>query len=150
IDDESLPEPSHVDLVRAEQIDELDLAVARGIEHGFDVEPAFAGDESEIEPANPGGGGVQHIESVPAEIRFDCAHRLSGLGGKREDGSAIGTGKGCLPQDQHWPLSALELIQEGMLAIGDLGQGLRASAEIIVSVGEIDALTDEPDRYVGL
>ena len=44
----------------------------------------------------------------------------------------------------------LQDLGEGMTALGQLLQGLRAGAEILGLVGQVDALADHPDGHAGL
>ena len=106
--------------------------------------------ETEIEPGHASGGVVQHVEAVPGDCRLDRAHRNRGLGGKRQHRCAIGPRQRRLTQDQHRPLNAFEPFHEGMRAVGDLGERLGAGAEIIVGIGQVGILTDEPNGYFAL
>jgi hypothetical protein len=66
IDDERACEPRHVDLIHAEQEDELDVALGRAVEDSVRVAAIAHGNEAEIERAGARGGCVQHVEPVPA------------------------------------------------------------------------------------
>ena len=90
IDDEGLAEPLHVDLVGAEEIDDFDFAGTGGVEHGPDVETAFARDEAEIEAADARGRRMQHIEAIPGRFRLDRADGDGRLGGERKHRRAVG------------------------------------------------------------
>ena len=71
---------------------------------------------------------------------------IAALAASASTDASVGTGKRAQPDDQHRPLGAFELLQEGMRAVGDLGQCFRTSAEIVVRIGEIGILADQPDR----
>ena len=137
IDDEGLAEPVRIDLVGAEQVDHIDLALLRAIEDRVNVPAPFAGHEAEVEAGDAGGGGVQHAEAVPADVGLDRAHGHGCLGGERQDCGAVGPRKRRLADDDQRPLGALDLLEEGMIAAGELGEGLGTGAEMLVRIGEV-------------
>src|SRR5262249_26587203 len=110
IDDEGLSEPLHVDLVGAEQIDDVELSGGSCVEHAFHVEAAIERNKADIEAADARGRVMQDIEAIPAGP--DRAHRHCDLCGEREDRRAISPRECRLPYDQHRPLGAFELLQE--------------------------------------
>ena len=89
IDDEGLAEPVRIDLVGAEQVDHIDLALLRAIEDRVNVPAPFARHEAEVEAGDAGGCGVQHAEPVPADVRLHRAHGHRRLGGERQHGGAV-------------------------------------------------------------
>ena len=114
IDDEGLAEPVRIDLVGAEQVDHIDLALLRAFEDRVNVPAPFAGHEAEVEAGDAGGGGVQHAEPVPADVRLHRAHGHRGLGGERQDCGAVRPRESRLTDDDQRPLGAFDLLEEGM------------------------------------
>ena len=150
IDDEGAAQPIHVDLVGAEQIDDLDCPLACRIENGAYIEAAWRRDEAEIEARHASSGAVQHIEAIPGDGRLDRAHPHRGLGGKGQHRCPVGPRQRCLTEDHHRSLGAFKLFHESMRAVGDLGERLGAGAEIIVSIGQIGILADQPNGHFAL
>ena len=68
INDESLVEFRRIDLVGAKQIDHLDVAAVGARKNARRVSSAFARQETKIQPADPRGRRVQHIETVPVAV----------------------------------------------------------------------------------
>ena len=65
IDHEGAGETVRVDLVGAEEIEDLDLARLARREDAFQVAAAWSRHKTEIEPADPRRRAVQHVEAVP-------------------------------------------------------------------------------------
>ncbi len=130
IDDERAREPRHVDLIDAEQEDELDVALRRAVEDRVRVAAVGARQEAEIERADARGGRVQHVESVPAAFggRSGGTDHAGGRGDalrEAQDRCAIGAGERALAQDQHRPLGVAQHLREGVRAGGDLFEHAR-------------------------
>src|SRR6185369_3384797 len=143
IDDEGVSEPLHIDLVGPEQIDDVELSGGSCIEHAFHVEAAIVRNKADVEPADARGRVMQDVEAIPAGL--DRAHRHRGFCGKSENRRAILPGECRLSHHEYRPLGAFELLQEGMGSIGDFGERLGPSTEIIVGIGEIGLFADKPD-----
>ena len=132
----------HLDLVGTEQEQHVERA---WLEHAGDVETArsfraFLRDEAEIETADARGGRMKHAEPVPALT--DGTERLRRLDGLRQNRGAVGTGESALPH-QHHRLATL-----GFGRLQELGERVRAGAEIVVAVSQIDALADDADLEI--
>ena len=82
-------------------------------------------------------------------VGLDRANGNRGLGGKRKHAVAIGPGERPLPQISIGR-SAPSSVREGMLAVGDLGEGLGTGAEIVVRDKSDRLLADQPDWHAPL
>ena len=121
IDNEGAAEFVHIELVRTEQPDEIDLALARAVENARHI---AAVDEAEIERANARGRGMQHIETDPTAFcwctcRADGAAVARDLRGDMQDRRAIRARQRTGADDDHRTLRILQNFREGMAAIGD-------------------------------
>ena len=116
----------------------------------FNVPAPFARHEAEVEAGDAGGGGVQHAEPVPADVRLHRAHGHRRLGGERQDGGAVGPRQRRLADDDQRPLGAFDFLEEGMRAAGELGEGLRAGAEMLIRIGEVGLRPDQADGKMPL
>src|SRR6185312_8475794 len=99
IDDEGAAEFVHIELVRAEQPDELHAA-AENAGH------VLAFDEAEIERANARCRGMQHIETNPAAFcrcarRTDSAAVARDFRGEMEDSGTVRTRERAGADDDH-------------------------------------------------
>ena len=117
-------------------------------EHAGDVVAALAGHEAEVEPADPGGGGVQDVEAVP--VVADQRRSARRARGRGEDRGAIRAGERAGAEDQHRPLGLLEALAELVVAAGELGEALRAGAELDHRVGQVRDRADPADREAAL
>ncbi len=80
-----------LDLVGAEQEQEVDAA----LRHRFGGEAVVAGNEADVEAADPGRCSMKHAKAVPAV--GERTDRDRGLGRRREHGSAVGPRQRALP-----------------------------------------------------
>ena len=117
-----------VDLVGAEQEQDLELAPGGGLQHAGHIQAALGRQQAEVEAADPGRRGVQHVEAVPAVL--DHAEALGDLARGRKERSAVREPERALAQDQHRPLGLRQAGREIVAAIGEPGQGLRPGAEL--------------------
>jgi hypothetical protein len=69
IDHEGLAETVHVNLIGAEQIDDVDFALLRPVHDATDVAAAIARHEAKLEATDPRRRIMQQIEAVP--VRTD-------------------------------------------------------------------------------
>ncbi len=122
-----------LDLVGAEQEQEIDAA----LRHRLRREAVLAGNEADVEAADPRRRGVKDAKAVPAVGQRTDRDR--GLGRRREHGGAVGPRQRALPDQPDLPL------QRGRLVVEERGQRVRTGAEIGVIVGEIGMLADDPD-----
>ena len=144
VDDERLAEPGRVDLVGAQQVDQLDFAALGAGEDAFDVAPALARHEAEIERTDPRGRPVQHVEPVPTVFRHAEAFG-DGAGGS-DDSRPVGACEGPLAQHDHRLFRRVQDGAESVPAFGDVGQDRGVVAETVVAIGQIDRLPDQADR----
>src|SRR6478672_12927795 len=103
IDDEGLAKQVGVDLVGAEQVDHIDLALLGPIENSFDVPAPLARNQAEIEARNAGGGGMQYAEPVPADVRLHRTHSDCRLCSEGKHRGSVGARKRGLADDDEQP-----------------------------------------------
>ena len=125
IDDEGASQASRVDLVGAQQVDDLDLAFFDTVQHGSDITAVGARRQPQIEARHPRRSRVQDVESVP--VLFNQAAALGNLPRGGEHGGAIAASDRALTKNQHRPLRRFQYFTERMAAGGDplerLGSG---------------------------
>ena len=138
-----------IDLVGAEQIEHVELALRRRRNHARRVEAPRLWHEAEVEPGDARSGRVQHVEGVPARVLAVPA-ALRNARSKAEDGGAVGARGRAGADDHHGVVRRLQDLGEGVLALGDVGERLRAGSEILVRVGETPALADDADLEAAL
>ena len=150
VDHERLAQPAPVELVGADQEDDLDLAgLAAACQDPGDVPPALARDQAEVEAADPGGRGVQHVEAVPAVL--DAAAALGELGAQaRAPRRRRPRQSAPMPRISIGCLACLERVGEVVLAIARGRQRLRAGAQLLDRIGQRVRGTDPADREAAL
>ena len=91
IDDEGAAEPRHVDLVGAEQIDDVDLAAAGRVEHRVDIEAALARARNPDRDRRPARRRVcSTLKPFQPRCGLERAHGDRGLGGECQHRRAVG------------------------------------------------------------
>src|SRR6185369_4140572 len=91
IDDEGLAKMAGIDLIGAEQIDELDLPLAGAGKDAGRISPRSTGAlprrEAELQATDPRCRGVQYVEAVPAVL--DQATAIGDLLGEAKDRGTV-------------------------------------------------------------
>ena len=125
IDDEGVAEPLRVDLVGAEQIDDIDLALLGAVEDRLDVPAPFARHEAEVEAGDARGGGVQHAEAIPAESGLTAPMAIAALAASASTAAPSGRASAAWPDDHERPLRAFDLFEERMRSARRAWRGSR-------------------------
>ena len=103
---------------------------------------ALARHEAEIERADARRRVVQHAIAVPAVLHGAEIDR--GLGGQRRDRRAVGARKRPGADQHQRTLGLAQRVGKGVPR--NVGERLRAGAEIIVSVSQVRLRPDDADR----
>src|SRR5690606_7972808 len=130
--------PGHVEFIGAQK--EQHVAVAK---HAGDILAALAGNEADIQPADPSRGRVQHRKAVP--FRRDGAHGQGKLRSLAQYGLAILTQERTLPYDNERLCCSLKALEELAVAFCQVLQRLRTSAKLLVFVAQVSNLADDAD-----
>ena len=150
IDDEGFAQPSGVDLVGAQKIDNFDPAFLGALEDVFGIAAVLARHEPQVQPADPGRRRVQDVEAVPAPLGVDQAVAFGDLAGQSQNYRPVAPGQGALAKDQHRPFRLLQDLGEIMAAAGDPFQDFDAIAQMVVFVGQIVPRPNDADGEISL
>ena len=110
-----------VDFIGAEQEENV-----HGRYHFGSSNTALARHEADVETTDAGSGSVKHREAVP--LFADCANRNGKLRSGRENGCTIGACQSALADDDQRVLGGLQLFNEAVRAIGEIGKRFSAGA----------------------
>lgn len=118
-----------VDFIGAEQEENV-----HGRYHFGSSNTALARHEADIETTDAGSGGVKHREAVP--FFADGANRNGKLCSSSENSRTIGACQSALADDDQRVLGRLQLLNEAVRTVGQIGKRFRARAEIFIIVAQ--------------
>ena len=125
-----------IDLIGAEQVQNLNRPGAAALQHAGDVAASRSGDEAEIETADPCRRAVQHVEAVP--LRPALAEPVGDRPAGRENPAPIGASQGSLTQHDHRRLCVEQNFRPWQLAADERVQCFAALAEHFDREGQIE------------
>ena len=146
IDDEGIAKAAGVDLIGAKEVDHLDFAVLRAFENAGHRPSALSRQEAKIHAADPRGGRVQYVETVPTGICVDEAQLIRDLTGCFQNRRAVVTSERSHSNDQHRFRGVLQDVGEGVIAGGDALEQMGVVSQVFVLVGEIRRRPNHTDR----
>ena len=145
IHDESVARLAHIQFVRAEQIEQFDVAVAGTFQHRVEREPALLRHETEIEPADARRRIMQYVEAVPALIRLAAYSGFSRPGPRDARSPRRRNGQPRLGPGSTSGRSPSSAPPRRGACRDDVEQRLRTRAEIVIFIGEVGRLADHAD-----
>ncbi len=109
---------------------------------------SVAGYKAEVEATDAGSArcGGRQAHSTPRRVRRGSRS----VAARVECGLAIGPGERALTDDDQRALGRGNDAGKAQLAGGELGERIGTGAEMLVGIGEVDPLADQPDLEVAL
>src|SRR6202012_3647103 len=131
-----------IELIGAEQVQNLDIALAATIENASDIAPARTRQKAHVEPRHARGGAVQHIEAVPAVASQPEAFRETPR--RAQHLRAVRPPEHARADNDH-QLLAVELPGPAMIALSQPGKHIATLAEHLNRERRVERRPDRRD-----